>query len=78
MPPSVDATYTEGREEGELAAESFVDLPDRADQRSRELDVVAPWVGEPSGRAGVKEHVRRRGGPPRPVELLANLCHRDF
>ncbi len=53
-------------------------LAARADQRTGEFDRVGARVGKPYLRAGAEQRIRRRSGPPGPVELLADFGRGDL
>src|SRR5258708_18863963 len=63
---------------GSLRTSAGSRLAERTDHRPGELEVIGPRPSDDGWPTGLEQRIHRRGGLPRPVELLANFGRGDL
>src|SRR5258706_1373588 len=63
---------------GSLRTSARSRLAERADHRPGELEGIGPRTSDDGWPTGLEQRIHRRGGLPRPVELLANFGRGDL
>src|SRR5258707_2530492 len=63
---------------GSLRTSARSRLAERTDHRPGELEGIGPRTSDDGWPTGLEQRIHRRGGLPRPVELLANFGRGDL